>query len=193
MGVPCFLLADPDVVTPENLALQGYGPGDVGSPKVEALGRVVEAINPIAHLCGGQGAFRGDMLKAIPRMYDRVAVFSCVDDIGVREFLFRAARKKCGLFVDGRMAALVWRVITVDQWPDYYYEATLFRPEEANVLRCTAKGTVCTAAAPALQMATQFMLWLRGARVGDENLARDVEGNLLATTFEVKQPDGISG
>jgi hypothetical protein len=93
LGVPHFVLVDPDTVTTENLGLQGYEARDLDMPKAGAMA-------------------------------------------------------------------------------------------EAHVLRCTARGTVCTAAAPALQMATQCMLWLKGQRTCDGNLARDVEGNLLATTFE---------
>jgi molybdopterin/thiamine biosynthesis adenylyltransferase len=193
MGVPYFLLVDPDVVSTENLALQGYAVDDLGMPKVEAMQRTIFGLHATAEIDYVLGTFRGEHLKMVPKSYDHLVVFSCVDDIDVREFLYRAVRKRCSLFIDGRMAALVWRVITVDYWPDYYYETTLFRSSEANVLRCTAKGTVCTAAAPALQMATQLMLWLKGARIGDENLMRDVEGNLLATTFEIRQPDGVPG
>lgn len=199
MGVPYFLLVDPDSVSDENLALQGYPSRCVGMPKVSALDEVLSEISDIATVMSGEGhlpppatgasVFRKDMLRRIPKMYDKVVVFSCVDDIEVRDFLYRSVAGRCKLFVDGRMAALVWRVITVDAWPDFYYPTTLFKSEEANVLRCTAKGTVCTAAAPALQMATQLMLWLKGCCTADGNLARDVEGNLLATTFEVKEPD----
>jgi hypothetical protein len=191
MGVPYFLLVDPDRVSRENLALQGYREEHVGMAKVHALAGEIRAISGIANVDnpwsvddGGPQRFRRDHLKLIPGAYDRVAVFSCVDDIETRRFIYQAVRGRCGLFVDGRMAALVWRAITVDRWPDYYYEGTLFKAAEANVLRCTAKGTVFTAAAPALQMGTQLMLWLKGARAGDDNLARDVEGNLLATTLE---------
>ena len=35
-------------------------------------------------------------------------------------------------------------------------------------------------------MATQLLLTLKGCSVADGNLARDIEGNLLATTFEVR-------
>jgi hypothetical protein len=184
LGVPHFVLVDPDTVTTENLGLQGYEARDLDMPKAGAMARAIAGIHPDAEIVAHGVTFRRDMFRDIPRAYDRVAVFCCVDDIETRGFIYRASMDRCGLFVDGRMAALVWRVITVDAWPDIYYEKTLFRKAEAHVLRCTARGTVCTAAAPALQMATQCMLWLKGQRTCDGNLARDVEGNLLATTFE---------
>jgi molybdopterin-synthase adenylyltransferase len=186
LGVTWFLGVDPDHVTTENLGLQGYTRLHLHVAKVVALRQIVEEINPTAQFYGRCETFKRDMLKAIPPMYTHVVVFSCVDDIEVRAFLYKAVRDRCSLFIDGRMAALTWRVITIDRWPDYYYEATLFPASEALELRCTAKGTVFTAADPANKMGQQLMLWLKGGRVGDGNLARDIEYNILATSQELR-------
>jgi molybdopterin-synthase adenylyltransferase len=192
MGVPRFVLVDPDVVTVENLSLQGYLERHLGQAKVEALHDEIVAINNSAVVTSHAGKFAGDQLENIPIRYVTTAVFCCVDDIDVRRAVYRDVADRCTLFIDGRMAALVWRVITVDRWPDRYYPTTLFPKAEADVLRCTAKGTVFTAAAPALQMGTQLMLWLKGCRVGHGNLAREVTGNLLGTTFEAEHVSGES-
>jgi molybdopterin/thiamine biosynthesis adenylyltransferase len=186
LGVTYFLLADPDSVDHENLALQGFPASDLGRNKAEATAEMALEVNPACRADFAAERFRRDHLKLIPRAYGRVAVFACVDDIEARAFLYRATRGKCALYVDGRMAALAWRVLTVDDPGDDHYETTLFKSSEANVLRCTAKGTVGTAVAPANQMAVQLMLHLKGCTTFDGNLARDVEGNLLATTFEVR-------
>jgi molybdopterin-synthase adenylyltransferase len=190
MGVPYFVLVDPDTVSDENLALQGYRPRHLGLNKAHALAAEIVDINDNADVKVFDCPFDKAQLAAVPAMYDRLAVFCCVDDIELRGRIFRMVRRRCKLFVDGRMGALVWRVITVDAWPDLYYLDTLFARSEANVLRCTAKGTVFTAAAPALQMGANLMLWIKGCTVADGGLRQDVEGNLLATTFEaVTEPE----
>jgi molybdopterin-synthase adenylyltransferase len=183
LGVVHVTLIDPDIVSIENLSLQGFSEDDLGRAKVMALRYSIARINSgIAVHCWEKPFELAAMKPA--REYPRVAVFSCVDDIEVRAAIHGVVRRRCSLFVDGRMAALVWRVLTVDDWADGYYETTLFRKSEANVLRCTAKGTVFTAAMPAAQMGTQLMLHVKGMRVADGTLRKDIVGNLFTTTLE---------
>lgn len=48
LGFEHFILVDGDVVDAHNLNRQRYGGEDVGTPKVEALGRRIQSINPSA-------------------------------------------------------------------------------------------------------------------------------------------------
>jgi molybdopterin-synthase adenylyltransferase len=182
MGVPHLTLVDPESVDPENLALQGFTEQDLGQPKAECLTYAAWAINDRCEVNPIVSRFRREHLETVPARFDRVVVYVGVDSIEARGRIYRMARRRCSLFIDGRMAALAWSVLTVDNFLGDWYETTLFDPAEAYPLRCTAKGTVCTAAAPALQMATQLMLWLKGCSIRDRTLAQLVEGNLLATS-----------
>jgi molybdopterin-synthase adenylyltransferase len=183
LGVAHITLIDPDVVSIENLSLQGFSEDDLGRSKVLALRHSIAQINSGVHAHCWDRPFELAAMK-VAREHRRVAVFCCVDDIEVRAAIHGVVRRRCTIFVDGRMAALVWRVLTVDDWDDDYYETTLFRKSEANVLRCTAKGTVFTAAMPAAQMGTQLMLHIKGAQVADGTLRKDIVGNLFTTTLE---------
>jgi hypothetical protein len=184
LGVPHLTLIDPDSVAPENLALQGFAEADLGRAKAEALADTVGAVAPLTTVRTVVARFNRGQLGGVPPELSRRVVCSCVDDIEVRGQIHAATRDRRDLWLDGRMTALVYRVLTADDLAsDKYYRTTLFRRDEAPEVRCTAKGTVFTAAAPALAMGTQLLLHLKGGTTAAGSLERDLEGNLLTQTF----------
>lgn len=182
-GMPSLTLYDPDIVDPENLAVQGFWEIDVGSPKVDAVAHVAQRQFPRMEIHTRPERFR----KTAPRSWppDREhAVFCCVDTIEARRLVWEAVRSRAGFFADGRMAAEVVRVLATDRPAiDTTYLPTLFAPEDAFQGSCTAKATIYAANVAAGLMVGQFARWLRGLPViPDQTL------NLLAAEFTVVDP-----
>ena len=74
------------------------------------------------------------------------AVFCCVDSISARAAIWRSAGTACRFWCDGRMLGEVIRVLSVaDGAGRTHYSGTLFNQSEAQVGRCTARGTIYTA------------------------------------------------
>ncbi|MFI5379018.1 MAG: ThiF family adenylyltransferase [Tepidisphaerales bacterium] len=179
VGVSRLTFIDFDTVGVENLAPQAYWPADIGRPKVTATAGLCRQINPECEVTPLNERFRRSMAKdlsALTAGSSRPVVFACVDSMETRKLIWETLRGRCGLVVDGRMAAEVIRVLAVDRpATDTYYATTLFAEAEAFAGSCTAKSTVYTASIAAGLMLSQFTRWLRGLPVD-----RDLSLNLLA-------------
>jgi molybdopterin/thiamine biosynthesis adenylyltransferase len=174
VGVPSLELVDHDMVGVENLATQAFWPADLDRFKVEATADLCHHINPSIELITRPERFRRSMAREFSQK--QVAMFCCVDSITTRGLIWEAARQQIGLFVDGRMAAEVIRVLASDSpREDRYYPTTLFTEAEAYAGACTAKSTVYTATIAAGLMVNQFTRWLRSLPVD-----RDLTFNLLS-------------
>ena len=156
MGVQTVQLIDHDHVEEVNLGPQGYFVGDIGQRKVEATARVMAMLNP-------------DLaVAAVPERFARAldvhdVVFCCVDSIATRRHIWNALRDSAAVFIDGRMAAEVMRVLTVaDSTSATHYDSTLFAPREALAESCTARSTIYCANVAAGLMVAQLAKWLRG-------------------------------
>jgi sulfur carrier protein ThiS adenylyltransferase len=155
MGVPRIQLIDFDLVEEVNLACQGYAEDDLGKPKVEATAEMCRRLNSQIDI------------QVIPERFRRSqeiggTAFLCVDRIETRRTIWDAVRDRTSLFIDGRMAAEVLRVLTVhDQASAQYYPTTLFSAEQAYVGACTARSTIYTANIVAGLMLSQLARWLR--------------------------------
>jgi sulfur carrier protein ThiS adenylyltransferase len=109
-------------------------------------------------------------------------VFCCVDSISARSAIWRAARNRVDLWVDGRMLGEVIRVLTAsDEASASHYASTLFDQADAQRGACTSKSTIYTASIAAGLMLHQLTRWLR-----DLPLDRDVTCNLLAGELVVQ-------
>ena len=175
MGVPWLQFFDHDTVDVVNLAPQGYFPGDIGMPKVDAMANLLRQINPDTQLHPVTERFRRSTAD-----HGNV-VFVCVDSIDTRKLIFDTLGQKVDFICDGRMAAEVLRVLTVtDHASRTYYPTTLFTAAEAFRGACTAKSTIYCAGIAAGLMVGQFAKWLRGMPTD-----RDVTLNLLAAEMSV--------
>jgi molybdopterin/thiamine biosynthesis adenylyltransferase len=185
IGVRKMTLFDEDVVGVENLAAQAYWPQDLGRRKVEATGALCRQLLPELQLrlCAqrfARSSVRGWLANQAAA--EQSVVFACVDEISTRRVLFDSLSEHASLFVDGRMAAEVARVLAVERPAhDEYYRTTLFGPEQAYRGPCTARSTIYGATLAASLMLAQFSRWLRG-----QPLDRDVTLNLLAMELTVR-------
>jgi molybdopterin-synthase adenylyltransferase len=183
VGAPAMTLYDPDVVRPENLAVQGFWESDVGDPKVHAVANVCHQQSPRMELHARPERFRRSSPRGWPA--DReAAVFCCVDAIETRGLVWEAVQVTAAFFADGRMAAEVVRVLASGRpAADARYPATLFGAGEAYTGSCTSKATIYAASVAAGLMVGQFARWLRGLPVvPDQTL------NLLAAELSASDP-----
>jgi len=172
VGVPQLLLIDFDTVEVENLAAQGFLEADMGHPKVEAVSALCRQINSEIDIVGYNERFKRSILLDIT---DRnVVIFACVDDMDARKFI-RKSSQEAMLFIDGRMAAEVFRVLTVRSKEDgEHYDTTLFTNEEMYEASCTAKSTIYCSNIIAGLMISQLTKFMRGIPID-----RDIQFNVL--------------
>lgn len=156
MGVGAVQLVDHDVVEEVNLGPQAYLEADVGRPKVGATAELMRRLNSAVRIEAVQERFARTQEMA-------PVLFCCVDSIATRRHIWGAVSGRVDLFVDGRMAAEVLRVLTVtDARSRERYDGTLFAAEEALREGCTARATVYCASVAAGLMVGQLARWLRG-------------------------------
>ena len=157
MGAQKIQIIDFDFVEEHNIASQGFMENDIGLPKVEAVKRTCEAINSDIEVLAVDDRFK----KSI---YTGGVVFSCVDSMSVREFVWNSVKNNVELFIDGRMSAEVCRILSVpckSEKEKDFYKSTLFSDEEAHVGSCTAKSTIYCSNIAAGLMVSSFTKWLR--------------------------------
>jgi sulfur carrier protein ThiS adenylyltransferase len=185
LGVPQLTLVDPDTVSVENLAPQGFWESDLGRTKVEAVAGIAKRQYPAIELTEVPERFRASAVRAWPSGRE-VAVFCCVDAIEVRKVVWDAVREAAGFFADGRMNAEVLRVLASGRpCADALYSRTLFPAREAFAGSCTAKSTNYTASIAAGLMVGQFARWLRGWPVIPDQVL-----NLVAGEYTASDPAG---
>lgn len=162
LGAPRLTLFDDSRVQVENLASEGYWPGDLNQPKVSATARFCRCIQPTMHVtalaqCFNRATWREGPIRREP------IVFCCVDHIVTRRMIWETIRSSALLYIDGRIRAEVVRVIAVDDpFGDDSYAKTLPPVDEAQLGACCAPFTIYTHAIAAGLMVHQFAKWLRG-------------------------------
>lgn len=179
LGAQNLQLVDFDIVEESNIASQGYYERDLGETKVDVTAKLCKAINS------------GINVKTVNSRFARGldvgnVIFTCVDSIKVREFIWDAVNEKIALYIDGRMAAEVLRILSVDRTDiisKHHYPKTLFKEEDAYAGSCTAKSTIyCSNIAAGFLVGT-FVKWLRGAPID-----KDIIINLLTNQiFDCKE------
>lgn len=180
VGMPQLTLIDHDDVRVENLAPQGYLVEDVQSLKVHATATLCQKINPQIQVTPIAERFKRSSAKELASA-GRLIVFVCVDSIVTRKLIWESVRHRSALFIDGRMNALVIRVLTSNSpATDRHYPQTLFTAEEAYSGLCTARSTIFTASIAAGLMVGQMTKWLRDLPVDP-----DLMLNLLAAELTV--------
>jgi hypothetical protein len=170
LGVNRLQLIDFDQVEPSNVTTQGYLVRDIGQAKVDAAAEAVREIDPTVEVTVVLDRYR-------PKMKLGAVVFCCVDSISARAAIWRSAGNVCRFWCDGRMLGEVIRVLAVgDGAGRRHYPSTLFNQSEAQLGRCTARGTIYTASIAAGLMLHQFVRWLRRQPINS-----DLSLNLLAS------------
>jgi molybdopterin-synthase adenylyltransferase len=170
LGARRLQLIDFDHVDETNITTQGYRRPELGLPKLAALAKAVIEIEPAVQLDLIPDRFR-------PQQRTGAAVFCCVDSISARAAIWKALQRRCQFWADGRMLGEVVRVLcAADDASRGHYATTLFRQEEAQPGRCTARSTLYAASIAAGFLIHQFARWLR-----DLPTERDLTLNLLAS------------
>lgn len=175
MGIGTVQLVDFDRVETTNLGTQAYLEDDIGLTKVKATSDLMFRLNA------------GLSIENIPKRFGRSmeakpVVFCCVDSITARQHIWKAVQDQASVFIDGRMAAEVLRVLTVSNGDSRErYPETLFTQGDAYEAACTARSTVYCANLAAGIMVSQFTKWLRGFPTDFE-----VGLNLLSMELDVQ-------
>jgi sulfur carrier protein ThiS adenylyltransferase len=180
VGLSDLILIDPDTVQVENLAPQGYWPEDLGRQKVEATAALCRRINPDLQLTMLPERFRRSMIRRT-RLGTAIVVFTCVDAITSRRFIWQTLVRKRALLIDGRMSGEVLRVLAAELPNDRCYGSTLFDQNQAHLGACTARSTNYSAAIAAGLMVSQFAKWLRGLPLEVDLTLNLLSADLVAT------------
>ena len=179
MGIPNMTLIDDDVVSMENLAVQGFRHSDLGSIKVEATKNSCEQLNPETQVSAMHQRFRRGSVDSLDCLRDRsskLAVFACVDSMAARKVVWETTRQRSQFFADGRMAGEVVRVLACFDPPgDKRYAATIFDDSHAHPAPCTGRSTLYAASLAGGLMLHRFAMHLRGIQPPADTLL-----NLLA-------------
>jgi len=175
IGVGKLHLVDFDDVGVENLAVQGFFESDVGARKVDAVGDFCALMNSQIEIVREYQRFKRDS-----EVGD--IVFSCVDSMRARKFIFEQVQNRADLFIDGRMLGETMRILSVDcTRPEditYYQEKTLDADGDVVPGRCTNRTTLYCSNMAAAMMVLRFTQWLR-----EMPLKRDVSLPLLIGEF----------
>jgi molybdopterin/thiamine biosynthesis adenylyltransferase len=189
MGASVINIVDPDTVSVENLAVQGYRPSQIGMPKVLACKQDFTEVNP------GKLTIRTFQEKFSRYMKfpinGKLVVFSCVDSIESRRFIFEALmeaklyKDKYAMFIDGRMAAEYLEVYThLSGKSQEYYQESLGIDNQEFPASCTGRTTLYSCYTLAGMMVAEFVKWLR-----DQPLAicNSQVYNMFASDYKMTQ------
>lgn len=182
-GIPRITLVDFDVVEEGNLGVQGWREADLKKTKVEALAAVMKEHNSTMEITLINDKFRRNMLK---KRYD--AIFCCVDNIETRGLIYGAVDMGlCGIFVDTRMSAQTFHVITIQgevKEDHEYYRTTLFPASETQGGACTSKSTIFCSYMVAAAAVSTLSKYVCGHRIDKHILT-----NILS--YEITFPKGL--
>lgn len=170
IGAPRLQLVDFDTVDATNVTTQGYRQDDIGHPKVIATAAIIRQLDRAIDVETINDRYR-------PKLATGDAIFCCVDSISAREAIWRSADARYRFWADGRMLAEVIRVLAVaDDQGRQHYPTTLFRQQEAQAGRCTARSTIYAASIAAGLMIHQFTRWLRGIPIDADSTLNLLSG-----------------
>lgn len=141
MGFTDITVYDFDMIEIENMNCQFYRMNDIGTPKVQALGNLIQD-------------FTGEKIDIKNEKYVGGSfpgiVISAVDNMKVRRLIWDSHKSiafMTKLIIDPRMAAeqgLIFAMNPMDQKDIKAYELSLYTDEKALQERCTAKSTMYT-------------------------------------------------
>ncbi len=166
MGARAMTVYDHDTLEDHNIANQLFPLHYVGNNKAEALKTV--------SLSYGECEIRPINQKWTPENAEQAdIVVSAVDNMDVRKAIWDYYKGKCKFFVDGRMAALFYRVYGIDMSNAEainFYESTLYPQKEAMPERCGHKSIIYTVGMVSGEMGAQVRDWIMGLYRPSETL-----------------------
>jgi len=169
LGVQNIHAWDFDRVEEHNIANQLYGVNDVGSPKVEALDRLIRQQTGEGITCHDERVTGATALGEV--------VFLLTDTMLSRRRIFEGAvagRSSKKLMIETRMGVDEGRVYTVEPWSPVQAQrwlGTLYDDDDASV-QASLCGTTITLGATA-DLVSGFALWqfIKWVAMGDSGLA----------------------
>lgn len=148
MGPKRIDLWDPQEVGVENLSSQGFTEGDLGYSKANIVTRECRALNSGIIINNNNRKFRTSFIKeqrATLGEGDKIVLFTCVDMMEDRKFIFEKTAQDVDIFIDTRMDTEVLRVLTsLGPNHDDYYRNTILSDEEATQGSCTTRSLIYT-------------------------------------------------
>lgn len=178
MGVENIRIWDDDVVEAHNIPNQNFDHSHIGMKKVEAVADVVE------RKCGLEIERVGCKFTPRHNFVEGSIVILATDSIASRNMVFAKINrdKQPVRLIDGRLGGEMFRVINVDLTVEEdveYYKDTLFPPEEAMELPCTAKAVIYIAYEIAAIMARQLKFALTDVTKCNREITMDHVGGLI--------------
>lgn len=181
MGFQSFVLWDPDVVEPRNMASQlAFAPEHLFLSKVEVMEQILQAY-------GADDVVTNDRLFTTDDAPDLTGiVISAVDSMAARRTIFDAVsyNPEVSLFVDGRIGGELWQMFMFSPLdPEllaWYEEFYLFDDDQAAPLPCTERAVVYPAVALGAVMASQLARFSRG-----EDVPRKVQQHMGSLEIEI--------
>ena len=157
IGATQLTLWDFDVVEEHNIPNQAFRPADIGRPKVEALGEIIEVMT---------GNAARPQKRRFDGLVDQGMVVVAVDSMDGRIALWRALRDQpIDWLIDSRMGAEVARILTVKVSSlarQRDYGRTLYRSTDALQEPCTARSTAYCATGLASYLTAKVVKILTG-------------------------------
>lgn len=173
IGVKELMIIDPDKVEAHNITTQGWLAEDVGKYKVEALHDHLKKIDSETKVTVHKG-------KWVPKLGFGASIFTCVDSIDTRAYLWKKAQDGHRFFGDARMLGLMIRVLSAwDQKSREHYATTLFTGSEAQQGRCTSRSAIWPARLAACLLVNQFVHYLNGDPVLEPDIMLNLNTNEL--------------
>lgn len=156
MGYTNITVHDFDEVEIHNVNAQFYGPDDLHKAKVTALAENIKRMTGVSIT----------PVNGLVEVYDPAdIIIYAVDNIKVREDLFKKNPGKGSLLIDGRMGGQTFNIyavmIGVD---DQRYLDTIFPESEASPIACTAKAISYNVYGLASQIANIIKKYDRGEK-----------------------------
>ncbi len=156
MGARNATVYDFDSLEDHNFANQMYPVSQLGKQKVDALKAVCLDYGDCT-IATVDGPWNPDVAVECD------VFVSAVDNMDVRKALWNYYKTRCKFFIDGRMAAQVYKVFGVDTSNEEackYYEGTLHTQAEASPVRCGHKSIIYTVLQVSAQMLAQTKRYL---------------------------------
>lgn len=139
MGCSNLTVYENDIVEPQNIGCQLYGPAFKGGQKKVALFQIIYLLTNL------KIKWQGFWDKSLKWIEDFKIIISAIDSIETRKELFENLKGTPKILMDGRMAgnAIEIFVVRLDNEEDCQkYEKTFFPEEQARPIPCSRSGVV---------------------------------------------------
>ena len=181
VGVGSIEVFDPDIIEEANLPNQFYRNTDVGSPKVEALARLVADFSETAEVIPHFEAY--DPTQNYAGSPD--VVICAVDSMEFRKELWLKVKNKFKpfLYIETRMGGEDFRVYALSPLMSSLhgvYENTLYTSKQAEQIACTEKAIMYNVMMVASLVGSFIKMYVSE---GVEGIPFEVLGNILNTMF----------